>query len=111
MSTPANLTKQDAAIRNALDSMRAHIDDMINSGRTVERIKEEIAAGYFSGASSAFQGKLDDWQQRYHQVIAAFEKFVESTQGADAIINKAEDEALAIANRQEQDRIEHALYR
>ncbi|MFI6156392.1 hypothetical protein ACIBCA_27315 [Kitasatospora sp. NPDC051170] len=97
MSTPAMLTKQDEAIRKVLTDLQQQIDDMITAGRTVERIKEEVGAGWISGASSTFQEKIDDWMRRYHEVIGAFERFVEATQGASQIITNAEAEARAQA--------------
>lgn len=89
------LTKQDEAIRNVLTDLQQQIDDMITAGRTVERIKEEVGRGWVSGAGDMFTQKLDDWMRRYHDVIAAFEQFVESTQGASQIITNAEAEARA----------------
>lgn len=44
-----------------------------------------------------FQSRVDDWMQRYQQVIGAFEHFVQSTQGANQILTQAEDDARAHA--------------
>ncbi|MET8541618.1 hypothetical protein ACIQI7_03190 [Kitasatospora sp. NPDC092039] len=93
MSTPANLNKQDEAIRKALSDIEQQIENMITAGRTVERIREELAAGYISGASSTFQEKVGDWMTRYHTVIGAFERFAEATKGADQVLTHAEEEA------------------
>ncbi|MFJ9443433.1 hypothetical protein ACIRRH_16400 [Kitasatospora sp. NPDC101235] len=97
MTTPGMLTKEDEAIRQVLASLEQQIEHMVTAGRTVERIKEEIAGGYISGASSVFQQKVEDWMTRYQQVIGAFERFVQSTQGANAILTQAEDDARAHA--------------
>ncbi|GAA3039684.1 hypothetical protein ACFVUY_23925 [Kitasatospora sp. NPDC058063] len=93
MSTPANLNKQDEAIRKALSDIEQQIEGMITAGRTVERIKQELASGYISGASSTFQQKVEDWMTRYHTVIGAFERFAESTKVADQVLSHAEEEA------------------
>ncbi|GHF63723.1 hypothetical protein GCM10018790_47030 [Kitasatospora xanthocidica] len=87
------MTKQDEAIRKALSDIEQQIEGMITAGRTVERIKQELASGYISGASSTFQQKVEDWMQRYHQVIGAFERFAEATKVADQTISHAEEEA------------------
>ncbi|WP_406207947.1 hypothetical protein OH807_35815 [Kitasatospora sp. NBC_01560] len=97
MSTPPMLVKEDEAIRQVLASLETQIEHMVTAGRTVERIKEEVAAGYISGASSTFQGKIEDWMRRYNTVIGAFEHFVQSTQGANQILTQAEDDARAHA--------------
>lgn len=97
MGTPSMLTKEDEAIRQVLSSLEQQIENMVTAGRTVERIKEELAAGYISGASDMFQSKVDDWMQRYQKVIGAFENFVQSTQGANQILTQAENDARAHA--------------
>ncbi|MFJ6618729.1 hypothetical protein ACIQOW_14275 [Kitasatospora sp. NPDC091335] len=91
------LTKEDEAIRQVLASLEQQIESMVTAGRTVERIKEELAGGYISGASTVFQQRVEDWMTRYQQVIGAFERFVQSTQGANQILTAAEDEARAHA--------------
>ncbi|MEU9041653.1 MULTISPECIES: hypothetical protein [unclassified Kitasatospora] len=97
MTTPGMLTKEDEAIRQVLASLEHQIENMVTAGRTVERIKEELAGGYISGASSVFQQKVEDWMSRYQQIIGSFEKFVQSTQGANQILTQAEDDARAHA--------------
>ncbi|MEV8095063.1 hypothetical protein [Kitasatospora sp. NPDC085879] len=97
MVDPGMLTKEDEAIRQVLADLEHQIENMVTAGRTVERIKEEVAGGYISSASTAYQGKLDDWMTRYQQVIGAFEHFMQSTQGANAILNQAEEDARAHA--------------
>ncbi|MFD0278097.1 hypothetical protein ACFVHB_29900 [Kitasatospora sp. NPDC127111] len=95
MTSPV-LNKEDAAIQQALAGLEHQIAAMITSGQTVERINEEIAAGYVSGASRAFQEKVNDWVARYKQIMQAFERFTESTQGANQILNNAEEDAHVI---------------
>lgn len=59
----------------------------------MERINEEIAAGYISQASSAFQAKVNDWVERYKRVMQAFQQLQDATGNASNVLNKAEDEA------------------
>ncbi|MFE9426022.1 hypothetical protein ACFYNO_24025 [Kitasatospora sp. NPDC006697] len=87
------LSAQDQAFITALNGLDHQISAMITSGQTVERINEEIAAGYVSGASSAFQSKVNDWVDRYKTVMQAFQKLQDATHGASQVLNKAEEEA------------------
>ena len=92
MSTPI-LRKDDGAIQQALSGLETQISSMITSGQTVERINEEIAAGYISGASTVFQSKVNDWVDRYKKVMQAFEQLTESLSGANTILTKADEDA------------------
>ncbi|WP_157535819.1 hypothetical protein [Kitasatospora mediocidica] len=92
MSTPV-LNKDDAAIQSALTGLDTKISEMMTSALTVERINAEINAGYISGASAKFQQNIEDWISRYKVVMNAFEKLMESTSGANQVLNQAEEEA------------------
>ncbi|GAA1988653.1 hypothetical protein [Kitasatospora viridis] len=93
MSSPNVLSAEDQAFITALNGLESQISAMITSGQTVERINEEIAAGYVSGASTAFQGRVNDWVERYKNVMQAFQKLQDATQGASTVLNKAEEDA------------------
>jgi len=93
MVDQGTLAKEDEAIRKVLADLEQQIENMVSAGRTVERIKEELGAGYISGASSVFQSRVEDWMARYQKVVGAFEHFMQSTQGANQILNQAEEDA------------------
>ncbi|MCU7825975.1 hypothetical protein [Kitasatospora sp. DSM 101779] len=97
MVDQGTLAKEDEAIRKVLADLEHQIENMVTAGRTVERIKEELATGYISGASTVFQNKVGDWMTRYQKVTGSFEHFMQSTQGANQILNHAEEEARAHA--------------
>ncbi|MFF7634565.1 hypothetical protein ACFZB9_15620 [Kitasatospora sp. NPDC008050] len=98
MTTPGGsmLKTSDQSIQNALMSLEGQLSAMISSGQTVERINEEIAAHYVSGASTLFQGKINDWVTRYKKIMQAFQQLSDSTQGASKTLTKAEEDAHVI---------------
>ncbi len=93
VSTPGMLKKDDGSIQQALAGLETQISSMISSGQTVERINEEIAAGYISGASTVFQGKVSDWVDRYKKVMQAFDQLTESLSGASKTLTQADEDA------------------
>lgn len=92
----AVLSKDDAAIQQALQGLDHQVSAMITSRQTIGQINEDIAAAYVSPASTQFQQKIGDWITCYQQVMQAFERLSESTSGANQILNKAEEEAHVI---------------
>jgi uncharacterized protein YukE len=108
VATP--LKKSDQSIQSALAGLEGQISAMIQSGQTVERINEEIAAAYISGASTAFQGRINDWVTCYKKVMQAFQALMDSTQGASQTLNKAEEDAGVMGgNWGASDGVYHAL--
>jgi hypothetical protein len=87
------LSKEDSAIQQVLSSMEGQISAMITAGQTVERINEELGAGYISGASTVFRSKVQDWVDSYKLVMQKFQHCCESTSGASSLLNQAEEEA------------------
>jgi hypothetical protein len=111
MTTPGTaLKKSDHSIQSTLAGLEGQISAMIQSGQTVERINEEIAAHYVSGASTAFQNKISDWVERYKSIMQAFQQLTDSTQGASQTLTKAEEDAHVIGgNWGASDGVYHAL--
>jgi uncharacterized protein YukE len=95
VSTPV-LSSDDQIIASALAGLDHHISAMIEAGNTVERINEEVAAGYIAHASTVFQNKVNDWVSRYKQVMQAFEHLMDSTSTTQKLLNQAEEEAQTI---------------
>ncbi|MEE1788494.1 hypothetical protein PUR71_37180 [Streptomyces sp. SP17BM10] len=112
MTTPAPgmLNVEQQAIQTALQSLEGQIAAMISSGQTVERINMEIAANYVSGASRAFQEKVNDWVTQYKQVMSAFDKLTQDLGSARQILVKAEEDAhVQGGNWGASDGVYHAL--
>jgi uncharacterized protein YukE len=96
MGTPTDvnqLSVADQAFLSALNGLDHQLAAMMTSGQTVERINEEIAAHYISGASTAFQKRVEDWVARYKKVMQAFQQLQDATHGASQVLNRAEEEA------------------
>ncbi|WP_035841687.1 hypothetical protein [Kitasatospora azatica] len=90
------LTTDDQSVQQALTGLGHQISAMITAGQTVERINEEIAAKYVSGASSAFQDRVTDWVDRYKVIMRSVEHLMESTASASKVLTKAEDDAHVV---------------
>jgi hypothetical protein len=74
-----------------LNSLENHLSSMNASRQTVETKKDDIAGHYQSGASTAFQAKMDDWLAQYQAVTSAFARLQEATGSAYQTYNAGED--------------------
>ncbi|MCX4745834.1 hypothetical protein OG455_09905 [Kitasatospora sp. NBC_01287] len=93
MTTPSSLSTEDQAMSKALASLEKHGSAMITSGQTVEQINQEIRAHYISGASSSFQGKVQDWVDRYKTVMNAFQQLTDALDQSGKFLAQAEADA------------------
>jgi uncharacterized protein YukE len=85
------LAKDGQAMNQALSALDSHQSEMRKAGNTAIRIKDEIAANYVAGSSSAFQSRVDDWVSNYTTLLGKFDALQQALGGANSSIDGAED--------------------
>lgn len=98
MTSPKQVAKSDGAVNQAIgiiDSNRGFLQQQVATG---QRIKDEVAANFVSGASSTFQQKVDDWVTTGNAVIKAFDTLEEDLKGASNTLDSGNDNATQFAN-------------
>ena len=98
MTRPNSLQRDDAAVATALrviDDHRSFLNQQLQTG---QRIKDEVAANFVSGASSTFQGKVDEWVEVAQGVVRAFDILDEDLRGANNSLDSGVENAFNAAN-------------
>ncbi|MFD4395784.1 hypothetical protein [Kitasatospora sp. NPDC058478] len=93
MTTP-NLQTDDAVVRSVLATLETHIETMLRAAGQVEAVNGEVQQHFQAACSTAYQGKIHDWQTRYGQLRSAYDTFHGSFSTGHQHVNNAHDEAL-----------------
>ncbi|MGH3373116.1 MAG: hypothetical protein ACRDP6_00105 [Actinoallomurus sp.] len=93
-STP-RLETNDASVSKVLASIHTQIDAMGRAAQGVEDVNNEIRQHFQAAASTAYQNKIEDWQDQYRNVTKAYEKLADTLQGGHHKIDAAHDHAVA----------------
>jgi uncharacterized protein YukE len=96
MANP-QVEKSDGAINTAIgiiDDNRSFLQQQMAVG---QRISEEVAANFISGASMTFQQKVDDWVQLAQAVIRSFDTLEDDLKGASNELDSGTESALQAA--------------
>ena len=89
----ATLETQDQAMTAVLQGLDQQVVNVIRAGETGERIREEIARGYVAGSSTVFQSKVENWCERYQDIMRAYQHLTDATANTQKTLTAAEDEA------------------
>ncbi|MFE6054954.1 hypothetical protein ACFQ6N_29745 [Kitasatospora sp. NPDC056446] len=91
-----NLQTDDAAIQRVLTTLETHIEAMMRAGAQVENVNSEVQQHFRAACSTAYQGKIQDWQGRYQQLKNAYQTFHGTFGAGHRQVSHAHDEALGI---------------
>ncbi len=92
------LQTEDAAVQAVLNTLESHVQTMMSACNNVESINSDIQANFQAECSTAYQQRINDWQDRYTQLKNAYQTFTESVSAGHKTINNAHDEALQTAS-------------
>ncbi|MFD0401214.1 hypothetical protein ACFV84_25810 [Kitasatospora sp. NPDC059811] len=98
MTTPPGLQTDDAAVKTVLATLDTHIQAMMRAGQQVEDVNLEVQNHFKAACSTAYQGKIDDWQTRYQRLKSAYATFQDRFSTGHTQINSAHDEAYGVTN-------------
>jgi uncharacterized protein YukE len=93
MTTPKQVVKSDAGINQAIgiiDSNRGFLQQQVATG---QRIRDDVARNFISGASATFQQKVDDWVTVGQAVIQAFDTLEDDLRGASNTLDSGAENA------------------
>ncbi|MDH6707806.1 MULTISPECIES: hypothetical protein [unclassified Kitasatospora] len=97
MSTPIVQT-DDAAVKAVMATLDNHIQAMMNAGQRVQDVNDEVQQHFKAACSTAYQGKIHDWQERYQQLKNAYQSFQGRFSAGHVQINNAHDQAFDVNN-------------
>jgi phage shock protein A len=97
VSTPPQLSTQDAHVQQVVASVTEQVDAMARAAQNVEDINTQIQQHFQSQASAKYAASMNDWIQEYSQVTAAYQAFMENFQSGHGLINQGHEHALSIA--------------
>lgn len=98
MTSPRQVAKSDGGINTAIgiiDDNRGFLQLQLAVG---QRIQEEVAQNFVSGASTTFQQKVDDWVTVCQAVIKSFDTLEEDLKGASNALDSGTENALQAAS-------------
>lgn len=97
MAATPNLQTNDASVSKILTSLHTQIESMGRAAQGVEDVNNEVRQHFQAAASTAYQNKIEDWQQQYRNVTKAYEDLADKLQGGHHKIDAAHDHANNLA--------------
>lgn len=92
-----NLYTEDSSVSNIVGTVTDQIDAMNTSKNQIMTITQGVEAHFQSLASNAFGSSMNDWSEKYAQIITAYNAFLEEFQGGHNKIDTAHDDAKVLA--------------
>lgn len=91
------LSTNDSTVASIVGTVTDQITAMNSSMNQVMGIVEGVEQHFQATASNAFGTSMNDWSEKYGQIISAYNTFLEDFQGGHTKIDTAHDEATVIA--------------
>jgi uncharacterized protein YukE len=97
VATTPNLQTNDASVSKVLSSLQTQIESMGRAAQGVEDVNNEVRQHFQAAASTAYQSKIEDWQQQYRNVTKAYQDLADTLRGGHHEIDGAHDHATTLA--------------
>ncbi len=91
------LSNDTEATQHVLTALDEHLNEMSRSGRTVQNIREKVAATYVARSSQSHCEAIDDWLAIHARITQATQNFHQGTHLTNLALKDAEGGALGLA--------------